>query len=143
MKPMSPDTPKKKRALIVDDDYAVVQLVKLNLEIEGIEVEFAHDGLQGLDCVRKSAPDIVILDVNMPRLDGWDVLWELRNTGETRGIPVVMLTIESDGDSITKGWSGGVDCYLPKPFDPHELVSMVQRLLEISEEEKYVGTRGT
>ncbi|NCO32834.1 MAG: hypothetical protein AUJ92_18405 [Armatimonadetes bacterium CG2_30_59_28] len=135
---MSDDTQKKKTALVVDDDFAIVQLVKANLEAIGMEVTVAHDGLQALDVVQQNIPDIVILDVNMPRLDGWDVLWELRNSRKTRHLPIIMLTIESDGESITKGWSNGVDCYLPKPFDPEELVTMAQRLLALEDEGVYV-----
>lgn len=133
---MSVPEKKQATALVVDDDFAVLQLVRANLESAGINVDFAHDGLQALDRVKESLPDIIILDVNMPRLDGWDVLWELRNSRETRHIPIIMLTIESDGKSVTKGWSSGVDCYLPKPFDPQELIMMTRRLLNVVEDTK-------
>lgn len=119
---------------MVDDDFAVVELVKANLEAVGLEVITAYDGLQALDVISQLKPDIVILDVRMPRLDGWDVLWELRNSQETHNLPIIMLTVQSDGESITRGWSNGVDCYLPKPFDPAELVAMTKRLLELENE---------
>lgn len=120
--------------LVIDDDPCVVDLVKINLELIGLEVLAAYDGLEGLETLGREKPDLVILDIHMPKLDGWDVLWEVRARAESKSLPVIMLTIESDGESVTKGWSGGVDCYLPKPFDPTELAMMTRRLLELTEE---------
>jgi len=125
---------KKRKVLVVDDDLAVNRLVQMNLAAEGFDVVSATDGLEALEVFDQEQPDLVILDIHMPKLTGWDVLWDLRNRPERSDVPVIMLTIEADGRSITKGWARGVDCYLPKPFDPAELTLMVKRLLEVADE---------
>ena len=71
----------------------------------------------------------------MPKLNGWEVLWQLRNEPRTANTPVIMLTVEGSEDSISEGWTRGVDCYLPKPFDIEELVMMARRLLMVADEE--------
>jgi len=124
-----------KSALIVDDDCAVSKLVRYNLAAEGLTVLSADDGLEGVEMAFEHRPNLVVLDIHMPKLNGWEVLWQLRNDSRTANTPIIMLTVQGDEDSVTEGWTRGVDCYLPKPFDIGELVMMVKRLLEVAAEE--------
>jgi two-component system alkaline phosphatase synthesis response regulator PhoP len=128
-----------KTVLVVDDDAAVVELLRANLEMSGYQVLVAYDGLEALDAIRAEMPDLVILDIQMPRLNGWDVLWDLRHDDATKRLPVIMLTILGDNKNVTRGWSEGVDCYISKPFDVEEVLAMVARLLEVSEESPFRG----
>ncbi|NCO42912.1 MAG: two-component system response regulator [Armatimonadetes bacterium CG_4_10_14_3_um_filter_66_18] len=124
-----------KSVLIVDDDCAVSKLVRYNLAAEGLTVLSADDGLEGVEMAFEHRPNLVVLDIHMPKLNGWEVLWQLRNDSRTANTPIIMLTVQGDEDSVTEGWTRGVDCYLPKPFDIGELVMMVKRLLEVAAEE--------
>jgi DNA-binding response OmpR family regulator len=124
-----------KSVLIVDDDCAVSKLLRYNLAAEGLSVLTADDGLEGVETAFEKAPDLVVLDLHMPKLNGWEVLWQLRNDSRTANTPIIMLTVQGDEDSVTEGWTRGVDCYLPKPFDIGELIIMVKRLLEVADEE--------
>jgi len=124
-----------KSVLIVDDDCAVSKLVRYNLAAEGLIVLSADDGLEGVEMAFEHRPNLVVLDIHMPKLNGWEVLWQLRNDSRTANTPIIMLTVQGDEDSVTEGWTRGVDCYLPKPFDIGELVMMVKRLLEVAAEE--------
>ncbi|MCS6860248.1 MAG: response regulator [Abditibacteriales bacterium] len=126
-----------KTVLVVDDDVAVVELLRANLEMAGHRVAVAYDGVEALAQIQAERPDLVILDIQMPRLSGWDVLRELRRHAETETLPVIMLTIFGDRESITRGWREGVDCYIPKPFKVEEVMAMVARLLEVSEESPF------
>jgi len=124
-----------KSVLIVDDDCAVSKLVRYNLAAEGLTVLSADDGLEGVEMAFEHRPNLVVLDIHMPKLNGWEVLWQLRNDSRTANTPIIMLTVQGDEDSVTEGWTRGVDCYLPKPLDIGELVMMVKRLLEVAAEE--------
>lgn len=123
-----------KTVLVVDDDVAIVSLLRANLEMAEYRVDTAYDGIEALEKIHAAMPDLVILDIQMPRLSGWDVLRHLRHHAKTETLPVIMLTILGDRDSITRGWREGVDCYIPKPFNVDEVLAMVARLLEVSDE---------
>lgn len=116
------------RVLVVDDDKVVRQLIKVNLELEGFEVVTAADGVECLDVVHGVRPDLVTLDVMMPRLDGLRTAARLRSDPRTRHIPVAIVS----GRSHLGGEEGGeeppVDALLAKPFEPAELVRMVRQL---------------
>jgi CheY-like chemotaxis protein len=115
------------RVLVVDDDKVVRQLIKVNLELEGFEVVTAADGVECLDVVHGVRPDLVTLDVMMPRLDGLRTAARLRSDPRTRHIPVAIVS----GRTGLEGESGQepeVDALLAKPFDPAELVRMVRQL---------------
>ncbi|MBI2298155.1 MAG: response regulator [Armatimonadetes bacterium] len=116
-----------KQILVVDDEVALARLVQINLQREGHEARIAHDGAEALDAIAAGKPDLVILDVVMPKLDGFEVLQRLKADPETADIPVIMLTGRSDDESILKGWTGGVLFYMTKPFDPLDLLAMVSR----------------
>jgi len=123
-----------KRILMVDDERDLVFAVRRCLEMEGYEVVPAYDGRQALELVADPAnrPDLIILDVFMPPPSGWDVLQTIRAHDDTRSIPVVMLTSATDDADKARGWDLGVDWYLTKPFDPSDLLTIIERLLESS-----------
>jgi DNA-binding response OmpR family regulator len=114
--------------LVVDDDEVIRQLIEVNLTLEGFEVVTAVDGQ---DCLEKAAlvqPDVITLDVMMPRLDGWVTATMLRNNPETAGIRVVLITARAQEDDRDRGQQIGVDAYLTKPFDPAEMIRVVRAL---------------
>jgi DNA-binding response OmpR family regulator len=116
------------RVLVVDDDEVIRHLISVNLELEGFEVETAVDGQ---DCLEKAArvkPDVITLDVMMPRLDGWMTATQLRSNPETVGIKVVLITARAQEDDRNRGEQIGVDAYLTKPFDPAEMIRVVRAL---------------
>jgi two-component system alkaline phosphatase synthesis response regulator PhoP/two-component system response regulator VicR len=117
-----------KKILAVDDEKHIVRLVQVNLERQGYEVITASDGKEALQKVEDERPDLVVLDVMMPYMDGFEVLQNLRRNPSTREIPVIMLTAKAQDADVFKGWQSGVDCYLTKPFNPMELIAFVKRI---------------
>ena len=116
------------RALVVDDSAVVRELIAVNLELEGFEVITAGDGRTGVDLAVEMRPDVITLDVMMPRLNGFDTAVLLRADPRTAGIPVVMVTGRAQSVDVDRGAQVGVDAYLTKPFEPAELVEVVTRL---------------
>jgi len=123
-------TARAPRVLVVDDDDVIRQLITVNLELEGFEVHTAVDGQDCLDKVKDVAPDVVTIDVMMPRLDGWDTAAALRADPETAHLKLVLLSARAQEADKARGDGIGVDAYLTKPFDPDELVETVRRLAE-------------
>ena len=119
-----------KKILIVDDERHIVRLVEVNLERAGYDVISAYDGIEALEKVESEKPEMIILDVMMPRMDGFEVLKKLRSDAATKEIPVIMLTAKAQDADIFKGWSSGVDSYLTKPFNPRELLTFVERIFQ-------------
>lgn len=119
-----------RRILVVDDERHIVRLVQVNLEKVGYQVITAYDGVEALEAVGKEKPDMVILDVMMPRMDGFEVLKKLQADASTRDIPVIMLTAKAQDADIFRGWSSGVSSYLTKPFNPRELLTFVERIFQ-------------
>ena len=119
-----------KKILAVDDEKHIVRLVQVNLERAGYTVVTANDGKEALQKVEEENPDLVVLDVMMPYMDGFEVLQNLRRSPNTRDIPVIMLTAKAQDADVFKGWQSGVDCYLTKPFNPMELLSFVKRIFD-------------
>ncbi|MFO7810089.1 MAG: response regulator [Candidatus Delongbacteria bacterium] len=119
----------KRSVLIVDDEINIRELIKDNLEEENYRVFTANDGLSAIEMVKKNDPDLVILDIMMPEMDGWEVCKTIRDRGDE--IKILMLTAKSSsrhrmiGESILKA-----DRYMTKPFDVEELISEIRRLLE-------------
>ena len=116
------------RVLVVDDDEVIRQLIAVNLTLEGFEVETAVDGRECLEKVAEVRPDVITLDVMMPRLDGWVTATQLRRNPETSGIKVVLITARAQEDDRDRGRQIGVDAYLTKPFDPLEMIRVVREL---------------
>jgi DNA-binding response OmpR family regulator len=115
--------------LVVDDTENVRELIRVNLELEGIEVHVACDGQEALDVVAAVAPDLITMDVMMPRLDGLAAAARLKASAATAAIPIVMVTARAQTTDRAAGRAVGVDAYLTKPFDPDELVRTVRELL--------------
>lgn len=115
-----------KRILVVDDEPRIIGFIRMNLELEGHQVIEAHSGLEALEAVRTKLPDIVLLDVMMPDLDGFETLRMLR---EFSNIPVIMLTAKGEENDRVYGLELGADDYIPKPFGPRELSSRIKAVL--------------
>jgi two-component system alkaline phosphatase synthesis response regulator PhoP len=120
----------KETILVVDDERNIVELARLYLENEGYVVESARDGAEALDKARSLRPALVVLDLMLPEVDGWEVCRRLRAEGE---IPIIMLTARSDDVDKIVGLELGADDYLTKPFNPRELVARVKAVLRRSE----------
>ena len=117
------------RILVVDDDPSIRALVRDVLELDGHEVRVAVDGYEALRAVAADRPDCVVLDVMMPGLDGHEVLGRLRAMTDGLELPVVMLTAAADDANAWRGWTGGVDHFLAKPFDADELLRCLDHLV--------------
>jgi two-component system KDP operon response regulator KdpE len=115
-----------KRILVVDDEPRMIGFIRMNLELEGHQVFEAHNGLQALDSVRTKMPDLILLDVMMPELDGFETLRLLR---EFSNVPVIMLTAKGEENDIVYGLELGADDYITKPFGPRELSSRIKAVL--------------
>jgi two-component system, OmpR family, alkaline phosphatase synthesis response regulator PhoP len=124
----------KKRILVVDDERHIVRLVQVNLERAGYEILTAYDGVEALEKVKTEMPDMVVLDVMMPRMDGFEVLKNLQSDPRFQNIPVIMLTAKAQDADIFKGWASGVSSYLTKPFNPRELLVFVERIFQSIDE---------
>ncbi|GGV08416.1 hypothetical protein GCM10010495_21300 [Kitasatospora herbaricolor] len=118
------------RVLVVDDSEVIRQLIRVNLELEGFEVVTAADGAECLEVVRRVDPDVVTLDVMMPRLDGLKTAARLRAAPRTSHLPIAIVSACTPAD-LDRGESVGVDGYLGKPFDPADLVALVHRLMAL------------
>ncbi len=118
------------RVLVIDDEAPIRLLCRVNLEAAGMEVREAEDGLVGLAAAREERPDVILLDVMMPGMDGWQVLEELLGDEQTQGIPIVFLTARAEVRDQARGLElGGID-YVTKPFNPLDLAPLVENLLE-------------
>jgi len=117
------------RVLVVDDNKVIRQLIRVNLELEGIEVVTAADGAECLDIVHHVQPDVVTLDVVMPRLDGLRTAARLRSDPRTRELPLAIISACTQYE-VESGLDVGVDAFLAKPFEPTELVDLVKDLME-------------
>ena len=118
------------KVLVVDDEAPIRLLCRVNLEAEGMEVIEAADGHTGLELARSEHPDVILLDVMMPAMDGWQVAEQLFDDSRAGEIPLVFLTARAELRDRARGLElGGVD-YITKPFNPVELASVVRRLLE-------------
>jgi diguanylate cyclase (GGDEF)-like protein len=115
--------------LVVDDDRDVATFIEMNLKIEGFDVRVAHDGIEALEMINLELPDLALLDVMMPRLDGIEVVRRLRATAATASLPVIMLTAKTLPSDKVVGLSAGADDYLVKPFDTLELIARVRSTL--------------
>ena len=117
------------RVLVIDDEAPIRLLCRVNLEAEGMEVLEASDGPTGLEEARKEKPDVILLDVMMPALDGWRVAERLLDDSSTQNIPIIFLTARAEFRDRARGLDiGGVD-YVTKPFNPLELAALVRDLL--------------
>jgi DNA-binding response OmpR family regulator len=116
---------------VIDDEPGIIDIVETNLLGEGFEVVSARDGKEGLEKIRSEKPDLVVLDVMMPEMDGWQVLKEVEKDPDTAGIPVIMLTAKAADEDYIHGLEEGAVEYLTKPFFPQELVNRIKITLMI------------
>ncbi len=112
-----------KNILVIDDDKNICEVIKLYLQKEGYHVTIAHDGQAGIDAMAHETPDLVVLDIMMPVIDGWDVLKHIRKTST---VPVIMLTAKGETFDKVLGLELGADDYIVKPFDPKEFIARVK-----------------
>lgn len=129
------------RVLVVDDNKVIRQLIRVNLELEGFEVVTAADGVECLDLVHQVGPDVITLDVVMPRLDGIQTAVRLRADPRTRHLPVAVVS-GCTPHEVDSGVAAGVDAFLAKPFEPSELVRIVRRLMDGEDSPSADGRRG-
>ena len=122
------------RILVVDDDPDILQFVRLNLELDGFAVELAGGGREALEKAAEAPPDLMLLDVMMPEIDGLTVLRRLRSDPTTANIPVIVLTARSLAEDRVKGLDLGADDYITKPFDLEELIARVRTVLRRSQQ---------
>ena len=116
--------------LVADDDRDILELVSLALERDGYELVLASNGEEALALARTRPPSLVVLDVMMPRLDGYEVTRRLRADDATRTLPVVLLSAFADELQAARGLAAGADAYVKKPFSPRELSAQVASLLD-------------
>lgn len=120
----------ERRILVVDDEERMVRFIRMNLEHDGFQVSEAFNGKQAIQKLRDLTPDLILLDVMMPDLDGFEVLETIR---EISNVPVIMLTAKGEEDDRVRGLELGADDYVTKPFSPRELVSRVKAVLRRTE----------
>jgi two-component system, OmpR family, alkaline phosphatase synthesis response regulator PhoP len=123
-----------RKILAVDDEKHIVRLVQVNLERANYQVVTASDGVEALEKIAADRPDMVVCDVMMPRMDGFEVLRRVKSDPATRDIPFIMLTAKAQDADVFKGWQSGVDAYLTKPFNPMELLAFVRRIFKTMEQ---------
>src|SRR3989338_3703488 len=138
---MTQDISQKKKILVVDDEKDLSALVSLHMKMAGFEVLTANNGEKALDLSREEKPDLIILDLMLPKIDGWQVCEQLRQNAATKDIPVIMLTARTQIEDKLKGFEAGADDYVTKPFSPRELVARVKRVLARAEAEPSLPKR--
>lgn len=117
----------KRKILIVDDEPELVEMLRMRLEANGYEVVSAYDGEEGLAQAEKEKPDLILLDIMMPKMDGLVVLARLKNNLETNFIPVIMLTAKGDTSAILEAQRSFATDYVIKPFEPKQLLSLIEK----------------
>ena len=125
-----PDEFERRRILVVDDEERMVRFIRLNLEHDGFQVSEAFNGKEAIQKIRDVTPDLILLDVMMPDIDGFEVLETVREVSQ---VPVIMLTAKGEEDDRVRGLELGADDYVTKPFSPRELVSRVKAVLRRTE----------
>jgi two-component system alkaline phosphatase synthesis response regulator PhoP len=123
-----------KKILAVDDERHIVRLVQINLMKEGYEVVTANNGREALEMIASEKPDLVVMDVMMPEMDGFEALEKMKADPATANIPIIMLTAKAQDADVFSGWQKGADLYLTKPFNPTELLTFVKRIFSSQEE---------
>jgi DNA-binding response OmpR family regulator len=119
----------KRKILVVDDEKNLLALVCLHLRMAGYEPLFAEDGDNALKLAVEQKPDLIILDLMLPKIDGWEVCKQIRALPEIGSMPIIMLTARGDIEDKLKSFELGADDYVTKPFSPKELVARVNRVL--------------
>lgn len=121
---------KKTKITIIDDEKSLVDTIKSFLEERGFEISVAYDGKSGLETIEKVKPDLIILDIMMPNMDGRDVLARIKRDVELKRIPVIMLTVRSEQFDRTYGLKLGAHEYISKPYDSYRLLRQINNILK-------------
>jgi two-component system, OmpR family, alkaline phosphatase synthesis response regulator PhoP len=124
------DNNQKCRVLLVDDDEQILHSLRVYLELENYQVRTAGNGREALDRLREELPEILILDIMMPELDGYQVLEKLKENPEMSDLPVIMLTAKGQDVDVLKGYKMGAASYMTKPFNLNELVENIELVLK-------------
>jgi two-component system response regulator VicR len=133
----------KKRVLCIEDHEEMIELIRLILGRHGFEVQGAVGGREGLKAMLKDPPDLVLLDLMMPDMDGWEVYRQIRARDELKDIPVVAVTAKAQGiDRVLGLHIAGMDDFITKPFGPKDLIASVERVLALSTESKATRSGG-
>ena len=123
-----------RRAVYIEDEQEMIDLVKLILSRKRFEVIGANGGREGLDAVRKNLPDVILLDLMMPDMDGWEVYQQLKADESTRDIPVIVITAKAQNiDKVLALHIAKVDDFIPKPFTPKDLLDSIEKVLQIQQ----------
>jgi DNA-binding response OmpR family regulator len=122
----------KMTVLVIDDDPVILELLRVNFEIEGFDVICAADGEEGLRRAQAEHPDVVISDIMMPRRDGLQLLSDLKHDPLTEGLPVILLSAKAQRAEVQQGLDLGADDYITKPFDPLELIDRLNAVMSRS-----------
>ena len=125
-----------KSVLVIDDEVDIAETVEIRLEVNGYSVDIAYDGLDGIEKAIKTKPDLILLDILMPQVDGFEVCRRLRKIPETQNIPIILLTAIKSPESLQKAKEAGAQDYLAKPFESGELVEIVRFYLEKEKSER-------
>ena len=120
-----------KKILVIEDDKEAARMMELRLRSEGFKVDRASNGKDGLDRIEDEKPDLILLDVMMPILDGHNVCKIIKNTKKTSDIPVIMLTVKNAVGDVDRGFEAGADFYLNKPFEWDRLMKTINRALRL------------
>lgn len=120
-----------RKVLVIDDEPGIIEIVEANLEGDGFAVISASNGKEGLDKIKNEQPELVVLDVMMPEMDGWEVLRSLEKDDSTAGLPVIMLTAKAADEDYIYGLEEGAVEYITKPFLPQELVNRIKITLMV------------
>lgn len=119
------------KILIVDDEKDLTNLIRVNLESEGFECIVAYNGAEGIEKVANELPDLILLDIKMPVMDGYEVLEELKEHHQTASIPVIMCTTVRGEENIKKAYELGASGYIIKPFEMYEIVEKIQEMTNL------------
>ena len=118
------------KILVVDDEEHIVMILKDSLEFSGFQVVTAYDGLEALEVVARERPDLIVLDIGMPKMDGWGVCRQLKSNPKTKDIPVIILTAYAQASDRRKGVDLGADRFITKPCDPTFLAEEINALIK-------------
>ena len=116
--------------LVAEDDEDILELVAATLEGEGFDIARAADGREALERISAEAPDLAVLDVRMPGVDGYELSHRIRESPETQEMPVILLSALVDGSDVERGFEAGATDYVKKPFSPHDLIARIRAILE-------------
>jgi two-component system alkaline phosphatase synthesis response regulator PhoP len=120
-----------RKVLVIDDEPGIIEIVEANLEGDGFSVISASNGKEGLEKIKNEKPELVVLDVMMPEMDGWEVLRRVEQDPDTAGLPVIMLTAKAADEDYIHGLEEGAVEYITKPFYPQELVNRIKITLMV------------